>query len=93
MVKSDYLFKWGKYEDKTYYCIYADREVYICKLENGNTPAEIFEVEEIIKDYKLKTDIDETTEAAKIQKCKELKEELDKVKNSILIKVEDYELR
>ena len=83
----------GKYEDKTYYCIYSDEAVFICNLLNENAPTRILEVEEIIKNNNLSTDINEEIEASKIQKCRELKEELNKVKNSILINVDDYELR
>ena len=83
----------GKYEDKTYYCIYCDTTVFICDLLKGNTPSKILDVEEIIKNNNLSTDINEEIEASKIQKCKDLKNELDKIKHSILIKVEDYELR
>ena len=83
----------GKYEDKTYYCIYCDSSVYICDLLKGNTPSKILDVEEIIKNNNLSTDINEEIEASKIQKCKDLKNELNKIKNSILINVEDYELR
>ena len=83
----------GKYEDNTYYCIYCDSSVYICDLLKGNTPSKILDVEEIIKNNNLSTDINEEIEASKIQKCKDLKNELNKIKNSILINVEDYELR
>lgn len=83
----------GKYEDKTAYCIYSETTVFVCDLLNENTPTRILEVEEIIKNNNLSTDINEEIEASKIQKCKDLKNELDKIKHSILIKVEDYELR
>ena len=82
----------GKYEDETYYCIYCDTTVFICDLLKGNTPSKILDVEEIIKNNNLSTDINEEIEASKIQKCKDLKNELNKLKNSILINVEDYDL-
>ena len=93
LLKVSICLNGGKYEDKTYYCIYSEETVFICDLLNNNAPTRILEVEEIIKNNNLSTDINEEIEASKIQKCKDLKNELDKIKHSILIKDEDYELR
>lgn len=80
-LKVSLCFSGGKYEDKTYYCSYIDKSVYIGKIDNC-VLIEISKPEDIIKDYKLNSFIDIDQEQAKVNKYNSLLTELEQVKNS-----------
>jgi hypothetical protein len=86
ILRLSFCLNGGSYEDRTYYCQYFDRTFEIAKVENFNL-TEIFNIDNIIKSYGLNDIIDLEEEEKKIAKCKELQEELDKVKYSIKIQM------
>lgn len=80
-LKVSLCFSGGSYENKTYYCSYIDKSVYVGKIDNCML-TEIFKPEETIKDYKLNESINIDKEQAKVNRYNSLLSELEQVKNS-----------
>jgi hypothetical protein len=76
----------GKYEDRTYYCQYFDRTFYLGRVENFCL-AEVYTLENIIKDYGLYQIIVLDAELQKIAKLKQLEDEVQKLRHSIQLDI------
>lgn len=75
----------GKYEDKTYYCQYFEKSIYLGEVDNNQVLVKLNELNEIIESHKLNNFIDIDVELLKINEYKELKTKLDQVLSSIKI--------
>jgi hypothetical protein len=80
-------FNGGKYEDKTYYCRYFERSVYLGEMDNA-TLKNLTDLNELINDLYQIINIDE--EQAKLNKYHELKDKLEAVRTTIKVDSEFY---
>jgi hypothetical protein len=80
-------FNGGKYEDKTYYCQYFEKSIYLGEMDN-TTLKNLTDFDNLTKDLTKVLDFDE--EQAKLNKYHELKEKLETVRETIKVDSEFY---
>lgn len=82
VLKMSICLSGGKYEDKTYYCQYFDQTFYIGEM-NEFTLVKVCEFKEVANNGQLDDLIVVNEEVEKIERFKQLEEEVRKLKNSI----------
>jgi hypothetical protein len=75
----------GSYDDKTYYCQYHEKSIWIGDLNNDSELIKLNELDDLFITHSLNEFIDINQELIKIDKYKELKAELDKLLTSIKV--------
>jgi len=75
----------GSYDDKTYYCQYVEKYIWIGDLNNNSELIKLNELDDLFTSNGLNEFIDINQELIKIDKYKELKAELDQVLSSIKV--------